>query len=169
MADTAAPECTGPEKTPCADAAPVAPRHLVAPCGLDCSRCVSCSEGRVVGLARELMGLLGENFHTYAARLQSINPALAEYAQFRRVLESFAQDRCGGCRSGTRVCLPSCNVMACTTARGVEFCFQCEAYPCTNTGLPELVLVKWRRQNDRMREAGIEVYLKELAETPRYP
>ncbi|WBF67030.1 DUF3795 domain-containing protein [Desulfovibrio subterraneus] len=147
----------------------IAPRHLVAPCGLDCSRCISCTEGRSVQLSRELLELLGENFHAYAARLQAINPALAEYPQFRRVLESLAQDRCGGCRSGTRVCLPSCNVMSCTSAKGVEFCFQCDEYPCTNTGLPEPVLKKWRTQNDRMREIGIDGYLRELAETPRYP
>jgi len=147
----------------------IAPRHLVAPCGLDCSRCISCTEGRSVQLSRELLELLGENFHAYAARLQAINPALAEYPQFRRVLESLAQDRCGGCRSGTRVCLPSCNVMSCTSAKGVEFCFQCDEYPCTNTGLPEPVLKKWRTQNDRMREIGIDGYRRELAETPRYP
>lgn len=147
----------------------LAPRHLVAPCGLDCSRCVSCSQGRTVALSRELLELLGENFHAYAARLQGINPALAEYPQFRRVLESFAEDRCGGCRSGKRVCLPSCTIMTCTAARGVEFCFQCDEYPCTNTGLPEPVLKKWRVQNDRMQDIGIDGYLRELADTPRYP
>ncbi len=44
---------------------------------------------------------------------------------------SVAELQCGGCKSGERaVFCADCEFVTCAEARGVEFCFECDDYPC---------------------------------------
>ena len=53
----------------------------LAPCGLDCERCVMCAQGRVRRLATDLATAL-EGFETMAPRVVERVPALAHYDRF---------------------------------------------------------------------------------------
>ncbi|BFR49391.1 DUF3795 domain-containing protein [Nitratidesulfovibrio sp. HK-II] len=145
-----------------------APLHLVAPCGLDCSRCVNCSEGQIAAHAKAIRDILGPNFAPFAERLAAMNPALAEYPAFARVLDALAEGTCPGCKTERRTCLPTCKVAGCAAARGLDFCADCADYPCVDTGLPPRLEQKWRACNDHIRAAGRDAFLRALAETPRY-
>ncbi|WP_031479515.1 DUF3795 domain-containing protein [Maridesulfovibrio frigidus] len=164
-----------PQKTPTSQPSlnskvKLAPRHLVAPCGLDCSRCLGCSEGNVADHAQAISEVMGDNFQIYADRLKAFNPAMEEYSSFRALLDSLAKPSCGGCRSENRTCLPSCKVSECVREKKIEFCFECDNFTdCESTGLPESLFERWKNNNIIMKEIGVDNYMKGLAERPRYP
>jgi len=82
-----------------------AKRQLTAPCGLDCFNC---------------------DMHEH-----NITPALrSAFAQ--RLGRSPEEIACPGCRAsgGCRLAWSSCPTLACANERGVEFCHECESFPC---------------------------------------
>ncbi|MFW5498056.1 MULTISPECIES: DUF3795 domain-containing protein [unclassified Maridesulfovibrio] len=145
-------------------------RELIAPCGLDCSRCVGCTAGTVSAHAQRIKETLGDNFHTYAERLSGFNPAMKNYLQFRELLESLSSPHCDGCRSENRKCLPQCNVSECAKENNCEFCFECSSFPdCGKTGLPEALLQRWQDNNNFMKQHGVDKFIKTQDLKPRYP
>ena len=145
-------------------------RHLTAPCGLDCSRCLNCTDGSLAGHARAIAETMGDNFQTYADRLKNFNPAMNNYSEFRSLLDSLASPKCDGCRSENRTCLPSCKVAECVQKQDIEFCFECTEFPdCGKTGLTDTLLERWEKKNKLMKSIGISKYITVSAEKPRYP
>jgi len=138
----------------------------LAPCGIDCERCVRSEQGRVRRLAVELAGAL-EGFEKMAPRVADRVPALREYGRFAEILDMFVQADCAGCRTGGSE-LPFCAARTCFREQGVDFCFQCKEYPCDRNRYPENLAQRWRACNDRMREAGAVQYYRESLQKPRY-
>jgi hypothetical protein len=138
----------------------------LAPCGIDCHRCVRYDEGEIAALARRLKTALG-GFETMAARVADRNPALREYPAFAAILDFLGEGGCPGCREGGAP-LPFCAARTCFREKGVDFCFQCDEYPCDRNEYPENVAARWRAANDRMRDEGPEDYYRESLEKPRY-
>ncbi|HEX2965804.1 MAG TPA: DUF3795 domain-containing protein, partial [Syntrophorhabdaceae bacterium] len=96
---------------------------VLAPCGLNCAKCMAYADGDIKKNADELKKLLGA-FDTYAKRFSSFNPVFEDYPSFKKVLNHFTQASCKGCRSGDCV-YPNCGVASCHKKKGVDFCFQC--------------------------------------------
>ena len=139
----------------------------LAPCGIDCDRCVRYENGKVKNLATALARAL-EGFENMAPRVADHFPALQHYTDFTEVLELLA----GG------VPAPVVAVGAATSRsvprgpvserQGVDFCFQCAEYPCERNAYPQNLVERWRAYNDRMRDVGVERYYQESLEKPRY-
>jgi hypothetical protein len=125
-----------------------------------------CADGVIQRSATELATAL-EGFDAMAARMADHVPALAGYQQFAQVLDMFAGATCIGCRGGGSS-LPFCAARRCYKEKGVDYCFQCEEYPCGFNDYPETFEKQWRTVNDRMREVGVEEYYRESLESPRY-
>jgi len=140
--------------------------RVVAPCGLDCGRCLSNPQSPISGLSRDLRGQLG-GFAALAGRFAGMDPVFANYDGFADVLDRLADAGCTGCRSG-QCLLSSCKVGACVAERGVDWCFQCAQFPCQDTGLPPLLLNRWKMNNERMRDVGPEAYFAAMRKEPRY-
>ena len=138
----------------------------LAPCGIDCERCVMCGWGRVKDLAAGLAKALA-GFENMAPRVADRFPVLRGYEGFAGVLELFAGAACAGCRHGGSA-LPFCAARTCFKEQGVDFCFQCAEYPCTRNSYPENLMQRWRAKNDRMLEVGVKQYYQESLERPRY-
>lgn len=138
----------------------------LAPCGIDCERCVMCSRGRVKDLAAGL-GTALDGFENMAPRVADRFPVLRDYQGFVGILELFAGAACAGCREGGSS-LPFCAARSCHKEQGVDFCFQCAEYPCTRNSYPENMTQRWRAYNDRMLEVGVEQYYRESLKRPRY-
>lgn len=138
----------------------------LAPCGLDCQRCVRYERGDIKRLATGLAQAL-EGFENMAPRVADRVPALCEYDRFAEILRLFAQADCAGCRAGGSQ-LPFCAARTCYREKGVDYCFQCEEYPCERNGYPEIMALRWRSYNDRMRDAGVEQFYREALDKPRY-
>ena len=138
----------------------------LAPCGVDCERCTWYADGRVRREARQLKLDL-EGFETLAARMAGEIPVLEGYGEFLAVLGFLAEGSCTGCRAGGSS-LPSCQTRVCFREKGVDFCFQCDEYPCTRNQYPEPLARRWRTANDRMKTVGVGLYYRESCEKPRY-
>lgn len=138
----------------------------LAPCGIDCERCARYEKGRIREHATALVEALN-GFEKMAAKVADRMPALRDYESFAEILKLLADAKCPGCRAG-EVELPFCAARTCFREQGVDFCFQCEEYPCERNDFPENLARRWRECNDRMREIGVEEYYRESLERPRY-
>lgn len=139
----------------------------LAPCGLDCSRCQRYAEGEIKATAQKMISLLG-NAAKLAPVLAGMNPAFAHYEDFMEILRFYSQADCVGCRNGAE-CFPPCAARICHREKAVDFCFQCDEFPCGRNGYSEDLTRRWKNMNQRMKEIGIEAFYAEQQKTPRYP
>lgn len=140
----------------------------VAPCGLHCGKCFAYAKGDIKKLSMELRDDLG-NFEPYAKRFaENIDTVFSNYPQFKKMLDCFAEADCGGCRKEKCKFYKNCLVRSCTEEKKVEFCYQCEEFPCNHTGLDENLYSRYVKLNERIREIGPEAYYNEIKNLPRY-
>ncbi|MCF8033804.1 MAG: DUF3795 domain-containing protein [Desulfarculaceae bacterium] len=138
----------------------------LAPCGLSCAKCFAYKDGDIGRHAKELQRLLG-NFGIYAERFSAFLPEMKDYPAFGRLLDYMAGGSCAGCRKDQ--CLwPNCGVAACWQDKGVDFCFQCDEFPCAKTNFDPHLEKRWIAMNQRMAEVGVEQFFEETKDDPRY-
>ncbi|GAK56597.1 hypothetical protein U27_03559 [Candidatus Vecturithrix granuli] len=138
----------------------------LAPCGLNCQRCLSHVNSEIKTLSQNLQTALG-NFDRYAERFSRFMPVFNNYPQFKELLGFFTQGSCCGCRSGDCK-YPNCGVAKCYQVKGVDFCFQCAEFPCDHSNLDPDLHSRWLYINTRMKTIGIEAYFQETKDAPRY-
>jgi hypothetical protein len=138
----------------------------IAACGLDCSRCADYENGEIRVLSARLLGLLAGYERLAGIKSQS-NPALMGYDKFKEVLNIFAGASCGGCRSEKVRCPIVCHAKICHKDKRVDFCFQCDEYPCSKQFDGKL-RERWMEKNDRMKKIGVIGYYMEQSKLPRY-
>jgi hypothetical protein len=139
----------------------------VAPCGLDCGRCLDNPESPIAFHARELRRELGGAARLAAFFAKGVDPAFAAYADFERLLDRLGRGQCRGCREGTCF-FSACRVKDCVKERGVDFCFQCGRFAECDPGLPPGLAERWHANNRRLAEVGLAAYAAWLATQPRY-
>ncbi|MDO7787683.1 DUF3795 domain-containing protein [Desulforamulus aquiferis] len=140
-------------------------KHL-APCGLDCNRCAGFEGGEIKELSTRLLELLG-NYDRLAKIMSTKTPAFSNFTEFKEILDSFSKGSCGGCRADNCSCPVNCAVRTCFKEKGIDFCFQCQDYPCNKQENP-MLRQRWLEKNDRMREIGVTSYYEEQRKLPRY-
>lgn len=141
-------------------------KKSLAPCGLNCLKCMAYAEGDIRRHSTELRGLLGD-FDSYAERFSRFAPAFSNYPAFKELLAHFTTGSCRGCRSGDCV-YPNCGVSPCSRERGVDFCFLCAEFPCDKSNFDPNLKARWIAMNTRMKEIGVEAYWEETKDQPRY-
>lgn len=140
----------------------------VAPCGLHCGKCFAFTDGEIHQAAVQLRKYLG-NFAPYAERFTvQLDPVFSKYAEFKEMLDYFADAECGGCRKEKCKFYKNCKVRQCSMDKGVEFCHQCPEFPCDHTGLDENLYKRHVAINQKIAEIGPEAYYEEIKDTPRY-
>lgn len=139
---------------------------ILAPCGLNCNKCLFYIEGEIKDHSIKLKELLG-SFDNYAKRFSKFRPVFENYPQFKILLENFTEENCRGCRSGDCK-YPNCGVSECYKEKGVDFCFQCNEFPCGKSNFDENLKTRWIKMNMRMKEIGVEKYFEEIKNNPRY-
>ena len=140
--------------------------HELAPCGLDCSRCVSCASGTVKKLSDELTAALA-GFEKKAQLFAKMAPALEGYTSCMQVLHHFSSASCSGCRSGGGK-FPLCAVKDCYKEKGVDFCGGCDEFPCGRNSFPDQFKAMWIENNTMIKELGIEAFYSQQKTKPRY-
>lgn len=140
--------------------------QILAPCGLDCTKCMGYKKGDIAMHSRALRNALG-NFEGFARKFALFQPIFAHYPQFKMLLDHFSEGSCGGCRQGECV-NGQCQIHMCHQNKNIDFCFQCEAFPCSTANLDSHLEKKWLAMNTRMKEIGVENYYEETKDTPRY-
>lgn len=94
-------------------------------------------------------------------------PRLEKMAeQFGRPLEDM---ECEGCRSENicALCKEKCKMLACAVEKGIDFCVQCEEFPCDDlkefqAAMPNRIEL-WKSLK-RIKEAGYEQWYMEMLE-----
>jgi hypothetical protein len=138
----------------------------LAPCGLSCRKCMAYREGDIRRTSEELQRLLG-SFDRYAERFSGFLPVFGNYPAFKELLAHFTQADCAGCRSG-QCKYPNCTVMKCHHEKGVDFCGQCDEFPCDKTTFDPDLKRRWIEMGTRIREIGVEGYCEQTKDLPRY-
>lgn len=138
----------------------------LAPCGLNCRKCMGSCDGDIRKTSQELQRLLG-SFDNYAKRFSAFLPTFNNYPAFKELLTHFAQGDCRGCRAGDCK-FPNCGVMACCQAKGIDFCGQCDGFPCDKVSFDADLKRRWMQMNARIKDVGVEAYHEETKDLPRY-
>ncbi|MFX0041917.1 MAG: DUF3795 domain-containing protein [Candidatus Hodarchaeota archaeon] len=139
---------------------------ILAPCGLNCRKCFANSNGDIRKSSIKLKELLG-SFDRYAERFSIFLPVFKIYPPFKELLIYLTEENCNGCRKGS--CLyPDCGVRDCYKSKGVDFCFQCDEFPCDKTNFDSDLKRRWIQMNNQMKELGVMSYYQETKDLPRY-
>lgn len=84
-----------------------------------------------------------------------------------RVHQPIEELQCDGCRSGKRCfyCRERCTMEKCAQGKGVDFCGECDEYPCEalrtfQAEMPHRIEL-WKSQ-ERIRDAGYETWYAEM-------
>jgi len=144
-------------------------KSRLSPCGLHCGKCFAFADGEIALLSRRLKESLGD-FDVYAERFVSLlnEPAFAKYPDFKVLLNLLSEPKCEGCRKEKCVLFKSCKVRECSEKRNVDFCFQCDDFPCNDTGLDEHLYERSVSINQEMKDTGVETYYHKVKDKPRY-
>jgi hypothetical protein len=140
--------------------------NILAPCGLDCTKCLGFEKGPIGKHAKELQALLN-GFGPEAARNSSCIPAFKKYSSFEEILGVIAGVDCAGCRNNETK-YPHCSIARCFKDKEIDFCFQCIEYPCNPEGIDSDLRKKWIEINNKMKKIGVEAYYEETKDEPRY-
>ncbi|MGE5628174.1 MAG: DUF3795 domain-containing protein [Solirubrobacterales bacterium] len=136
----------------------------LAPCGIDCSRCAYYEKGRIVLLSKELQFNL-INFKRMADKAKAFMPIFGHYEEFSAILKHLSEGNCKGCRLSSK---PQCSINECSKAEKADFCFQCSKFPCTPITYNESVKNSWVKNNNEMKNKGVEEFYLEQIKKPRY-
>ena len=144
-------------------------KQTIAPCGLCCETCFAHVNGDIRKYAVKLKEKLG-NFHVNAKRFETLleNPIFRKYGEFKEMLDYFAAENCKGCRNEQCQLFRNCGVRPCTWEKGLDFCYQCDEFPCDRTNFDPGLYKGWTLINERIREIGIEAYAEKAKTRPRY-
>jgi hypothetical protein len=139
------------------------------PCGLLCEKCFAYTNGPIKHSAQQLTEYLGA-FDNYAKRFVTLidEPGFAKYLEFKEVLTILSAGKCEGCRKQSCHLFSNCKVKQCYKDKNVEFCYQCDDFPCSNTGFDDNLEMRWTSINLKIKEIGLETYYNEIKDKPRY-
>lgn len=139
------------------------------PCGLSCDKCFAYDRGLIKHHAEQLKSKLGD-FDNYAKRFVTLleEPIFRKYPDFKELLNLFSKGSCQGCRNQDCHLFNDCRVKQCYKDKKVDYCFQCDDFPCNNTGFDENLKQRWLKINNKIKEIGLENYYSEIKDNPRY-
>ncbi len=142
----------------------------VAPCGLNCEKCFAHVDGEIRRLSLELKEKLG-NFDIYARRYETLlnHPVFKKYPDFKEMLDYFASENCRGCRKEQCRLFKDCGVRPCHQEKQVDFCYQCDEFPCNHTHFDERLYKVWVIINEKIKKSGLENFHEASRTRPRYP
>lgn len=141
----------------------------IAPCSLMCYTCSAYEKGVICETAGKLLMYMEGVQEFY----EKHNPGAADdHAVFIKELERSCMGVCSGCRNREHhgCSIEGCFILECTKEHQVDFCGECDEFPCKKTGplFEEEVYLQWRKGNEEIREWGIERFWERHHETPHY-
>jgi hypothetical protein len=143
--------------------------YKFGPCGLLCEKCFAFAHGPIHLHANQLKNNLGD-FDLYAKRFVSLlnEPVFEKYAEFKEVLDLLSSNQCLGCRKQECHLFSNCKVRLCYKEKGLDYCYECDDFPCDHTGFDDNLKQRWITINQKIRKTGLESYYSEIKDTPRY-
>jgi len=145
-------------------------KAALAPCGLSCEKCFAHVDGDIRKYSLKLKEKLG-NFGPYAQRLETLlgEPVFKNYPAFKEMLDYLASENCKGCRNEQCKLYKDCGIRPCHQEKQVDFCYQCDEFPCDSANFDQGLYKLWMFINEKIRKVGLEAYYEETRNRPRYP
>lgn len=135
----------------------------IAPCAFCCFTCAAMQGGVIEETSKKLNHYLAGYYEFGKKNLpfkyRSYNKKIKILTE---QLEKMSSRPCGGCRSGAdeRCCIPNCFIPECARQHKVDFCAECDAFPCAEATAffkgPNLK--EWKLNNERIRQSSAEAY-----------
>ena len=105
------------------------------PCGLVCYTCPGFKDGAIKAYSEALLKL-NEGYREFLDEklADEYRHILGEYDSFIRKLKRDSAPSCEGCRKNkgnNPACIKDCFIPECTQGHGVDFCGECNEFPCT--------------------------------------
>ncbi len=141
----------------------------LGPCGLNCEKCFAHVDGDIRKYSLLLKEKLG-NFDIYAQRFRTLvgDPIFESYPEFKKMLDYFASENCQGCRKENCKLFKNCGVRSCHQEKNIDYCFQCDDFPCDHTNFDEHLYNRWVKLNQKIRDMGVEAFYEKTKSSPRY-
>jgi hypothetical protein len=141
----------------------------IAPCGLNCKTCFAHVDGDIRKHALKLKEKLG-NFAPYAKRFETLlgETVFKSYPAFKEMLDYLAAEHCRGCRNEQCKLFKDCGVRKCHQAKQVDYCHQCNEFPCNKNNFDERLHGVWLQINRKIQEIGLEKFHERSKTRPRY-
>lgn len=140
----------------------------VAPCSLMCHTCSGCHNGIICESAKTLLKYLEGIKEFYGKHMPD---AVENYSNFEGILHIYSSASCMGCRSieHNGCSIEGCFLLECTKNHNVDFCGECNEFPCAKTqGLfEEEVYTQWLEGNQQIRDFGIECFWENNLKNPQ--
>lgn len=145
-------------------------KSAIAPCGLSCEKCFAHVDGAIRRFSIKLKERLG-NFEDYAQRFEKLldEPIFRKYDDFKQVLDYFASENCSGCRNEQCKLFKTCGVRPCHQKKQVDFCHECDAFPCDRTNFDRTLHKAWVQINEIIQKKGLEKFYEQSKDQSRYP
>ncbi len=144
-------------------------KRKIAPCGLNCSKCFAFKTGDIAQSSQKLKEALGD-FDNYAKRFINLldERVFIKYPDFKEMLHYFSMPKCNGCRIEKCKLFKDCKVRECTKIQKVDYCFECNEFPCKHTGFDKNLYDRFVKINNRLKEIGAINYYEEIKDQSRY-
>ena len=141
----------------------------VAPCSLMCHTCSAYNNGVICESSKTLLKYLDGMKEFYEKHMPD---AVQSYSTFDEVLNIYGAAPCSGCRSTEHngCSIKGCFLLECTKSHGVDFCGECNEFPCERTTelFEEEVYKQWLNGNQEIHDNGIESFWNNNSEKPHY-
>lgn len=141
----------------------------IAPCSLMCHTCSAYNDGVICNTSKTLLKYLEGMEEFYK---KHIPDAVESYSNFEDVLYMYSAAPCEGCRSieHNGCSIKGCFLLECTKEHGIDFCGECNEFPCQKTTdlFEEEVYKQWLNGNQQIRDNGIETFWENNSENPHY-
>lgn len=151
--------------------------HYIAPCSLLCYTCPALKDGAISQCATKLCKYFEGYYDFNDANIpEQYRTWLTEFKAFEQKLRGYTERPCPGCRNqpeGNVGCIPNCYVLHCTKEKGVDYCADCDAFPCKEAKafyqtINSVIGTDWERGNQKIAEIGVEAFFEEMKEVSHY-
>ena len=145
-------------------------KATIAPCGLSCEKCFAHVDGDIRRYSLKLQEKLG-NFEIYAKRFETLvgDPIFKKYPDFKAMLDYFAMENCTGCRNEQCKLFKECGVRPCHQEKQVDYCHQCDEFPCDKTNFDKHLYGRWVAINEKIKAICVEAFYEKSRNYSRYP
>lgn len=147
--------------------------EAIAPCAFCCLTCAAMENGIIAETSRKLRLYLDGY---YEFKRQNLPFKYRGHSKKIKVLteqlERMSDRPCRGCRNGAdqRCCIPDCPIPECARQHQVDFCGECDAFPCNQAMgfFKGETLKEWEIRNRQIRENGAENYYQDAISRSHY-
>ncbi|MCK5101103.1 MAG: DUF3795 domain-containing protein, partial [Desulfobacteraceae bacterium] len=75
---------------------------------------------------------------------------------------------CKGCRNEQCKLFTNCGVRSCHQEKQIDFCHQCDEFPCKKTNFDKDLYSRWVLINEKIKEKGLEQFYEKAKTRSRY-